>query len=70
MKFDLAQAAVETRQCNDLLSQAQYHVANARKMFEIEQEQKRKQEEEREQMRQKLLQEQVGFLDFFSILLF
>jgi hypothetical protein len=27
MKYDLARAAIEARQCQDLLSQAQYHVA-------------------------------------------
>src|SRR6218665_1539930 len=59
MKFDLAQAAIEARQCSDLLSQAQYHVANARKIDEQEKEQKRKQEEERDALRQKQLQEQV-----------
>lgn len=59
MKFDLAQAAIEARQCSDLLSQAQYHVANARKIDEQEKEQRRKQEEEREALRQKQLQEQV-----------
>jgi len=60
MKFDLEQAAVEARQCADLLSQAQYHVANARKIDEQEREQRRRQEEEREALRQKHLQEQVG----------
>jgi len=59
MKFDLEQAGVEARQCADLLSQAQYHVANARKIDEQEREQKRRQEEEREALRQKHLQEQV-----------
>jgi len=59
MKFDLEQAAVEARQCADLLSQAQYHVANARKIDEQEREQRRRQEEEREALRQKHLQEQV-----------
>jgi len=59
MKFDLEQAAIEARQCADLLSQAQYHVANARKIDEQEREQRRRQEEEREALRQKHLQEQV-----------
>jgi len=59
MKFDLEQAAVEARQCADLLSQAQYHVTNARKIDEQEREQRRRQEEEREALRQKHLQEQV-----------
>ena len=59
MKFDLEQAGVEAQQCADLLSQAQYHVTNARKIDEQEREQRRRQEEEREALRQKHLQEQV-----------
>ena len=51
MKYDLARAAVEARQCQDLLSQAQYHVARARKINEEEQAQRRKQQEERERFR-------------------
>ena len=31
-KYDLNHAAAEARQCTDLLSQAQYHVARARKL--------------------------------------
>ncbi|XP_052225618.1 RNA polymerase-associated protein CTR9 homolog [Dreissena polymorpha] len=53
MKFDLAQAATEARQCSDLLSQAQYHVARARKIDEEEQELRKHREEEREALRQK-----------------
>lgn len=60
MKFDLEQAAAEARQCSDLLSQAQYHVAKARKIDEQERELRRKQEEERDTLRQKQIQEQVG----------
>jgi len=48
------------RQCGDLLSQAQYHVARARKIDEQDRELRRKQEEERDAIRQKQLQEQVG----------
>ena len=58
MRFDLAAAAVEARSCSDLLSQAQYHVARARKIDEQEKEMRRKQEEEREALKQKHLQEQ------------
>uniref|UniRef100_A0A2R5LJB8 Putative rna polymerase-associated protein ctr9 n=1 Tax=Ornithodoros turicata TaxID=34597 RepID=A0A2R5LJB8_9ACAR len=58
MKYDLAQAAVEARQCQDLLSQAQYHVARARRMDEEEREVRRKQEEEREALRRKISEEQ------------
>ena len=31
-KYDLGHAAAEARQCSDLLSQAQYHLARARKL--------------------------------------
>ncbi|EEC04797.1 tpr repeat nuclear phosphoprotein, putative [Ixodes scapularis] len=58
MKYDLAQAAIESRQCQDLLSQAQYHVARARRMDEEEREIRRKQEEEREALRRKISEEQ------------
>ncbi|XP_062350258.1 RNA polymerase-associated protein CTR9 homolog isoform X2 [Cinclus cinclus] len=46
------------RQCSDLLSQAQYHVARARKQDEEERELRAKQEQEKELLRQKLLKEQ------------
>ncbi|CAO2582846.1 RNA polymerase-associated protein CTR9 homolog, partial [Lemmus lemmus] len=58
MRFDLALAASEARQCSDLLSQAQYHVARARKQDEEERELRAKQEQEKELLRQKLLKEQ------------
>ncbi|XP_063293935.1 RNA polymerase-associated protein CTR9 homolog isoform X1 [Pelobates fuscus] len=57
MRFDLALAATEARQCSDLLSQAQYHVARARKQDEEEKELRAKQEQEKEVLRQKLLKE-------------
>uniref|UniRef100_A0A8C4RTN3 RNA polymerase-associated protein CTR9 homolog n=1 Tax=Erpetoichthys calabaricus TaxID=27687 RepID=A0A8C4RTN3_ERPCA len=44
--------------CSDLLSQAQYHVARARKQDEEERELRAKQEQERELLRQQLLKEQ------------
>lgn len=47
------------RQCSDLLSQAQYHVARARKQDEEEKELRAKQEQERDQLRQQLMKEQV-----------
>ncbi|XP_028412693.1 RNA polymerase-associated protein CTR9 homolog [Dendronephthya gigantea] len=53
MKYDLAWAQSEARQCQDLLSQAQYHVSRARKIDEQEQEMRRKQEEEKELLRKK-----------------
>ncbi|CAG5856217.1 unnamed protein product [Menidia menidia] len=58
MRFDLALAASEARQCSDLLSQAQYHVARARKQDEEEKELRAKQEQERDQLRQQLMKEQ------------
>ncbi len=57
MKYDLARAAIEARQCQDLLSQAQYHVARARKIDEEERRQRRMQQEERERLRQRQLTE-------------
>lgn len=59
MKYDLAWAQTEGRQCQDLLSQAQYHVSRARKIDEEEQEVRRKQEEEREIIRKKKEGEEV-----------
>ena len=44
MKYDLARAAIEARQCQDLLSQAQYHVARARKIDEEERALRKKQQ--------------------------
>lgn len=58
MRFDLALAASEARQCSDLLSQAQYHVARARKQDEEERELRAKQEQERDLLRQQLIKEQ------------
>lgn len=46
------------RQCSDLLSQAQYHVARARKQDEEEKEHRAKQEQERDQLRQQMVREQ------------
>ncbi|KAJ8271509.1 hypothetical protein COCON_G00103680 [Conger conger] len=58
MRFDLALASTEARQCSDLLSQAQYHVARARKQDEEEKEMRAKQEQERDLLRQQLQKEQ------------
>ncbi|XP_022088278.1 RNA polymerase-associated protein CTR9 homolog [Acanthaster planci] len=58
MKFDLAQAVVEARQCSDLLSQAQYHVARARRQDEEERLLRQRQDQERDALRQKQLEEQ------------
>lgn len=59
MKYDLAWAQSEGRQCQDLLSQAQYHVTRARKIDEQEQEMRRKQEEEKELLRKQKEEEEV-----------
>lgn len=40
-------AEIEARRCQDLLSQAQYHVARARRLDEEEKSLRKKQEEER-----------------------
>ena len=55
------------RQCQDLLSQAQYHVARARKIDEEERDMRRKQEEERESLRMKVQQQQVLFAIFIVL---
>ncbi|XP_077994649.1 RNA polymerase-associated protein CTR9 homolog [Glandiceps talaboti] len=57
MKFDLNQASVEARQCSDLLSQAQYHVARARRQDEEEKAIRAHQEAEKEALRKKHLEE-------------
>lgn len=59
MRYDVTLAGLEARQCQDLLSQAQYHVARARKVDEEEKQLRRKQEEEREAFRLKQVEEQV-----------
>ena len=59
MKYDLAWAQSEARQCQDLLSQAQYHVTRARKIDEQQQEMRRKQEEEKELLRKMKEEEEV-----------
>lgn len=56
MKYDVAAAGAEARQCQDLLSQAQYHVARARRTDEEERQLRAKQEEERAAFRLKQLQ--------------
>lgn len=58
MKYDLASAGMEARQCQDLLSQAQYHVARARRVDEEEKQLRKKQEEEREAFRVRQMEEQ------------
>ena len=70
--FFLVGVLWDCRQCSDLLSQAQYHVARARKQDEEEKELRAKQEQERDQLRQQLMKEQVLVLlpskkRFFSL---
>uniref|UniRef100_UPI00358F4B51 RNA polymerase-associated protein CTR9 homolog isoform X2 n=1 Tax=Myxine glutinosa TaxID=7769 RepID=UPI00358F4B51 len=60
MKFDLAQAAAEARQCADLLSQAQYHVGRARRQDEEERAARARQQHERETLRQQQQQQQAA----------
>ena len=47
------------RQCSDLLSQAQYHVARARKIDEEEQELRKHREKEQEALRQKFEEDKL-----------
>lgn len=58
MKFDLGRAQIEAKQCQDLLSQAQYHVARARKVHEEEEKLRKKQKEEREKLKRMQLEMQ------------
>lgn len=46
-RFNIEIAGIEANQCQDLLSQAQYHVSRARRIDEEEKALRRKQEEER-----------------------
>ena len=55
------------RHTSDLLSQAQYHVARARKVDEEEQEVRRKQEAEKEALRKKKEEEEVRSTWYFSL---
>ena len=55
------------RHTSDLLSQAQYHVARARKVDEEEQEVRRKQEAEKEALRKKREEEEVRLTSRISL---
>ena len=55
------------RHTSDLLSQAQYHVARARKVDEEEQEVRRKQEAEKEALRKKREEEEVRWTARISL---
>ena len=62
MKFDLNFATHEARKCADYLSQAQHHLARARRVDDEERSLKERQEREREALRQKQLQDEVCVL--------
>ena len=62
MKFDLNFATHEVRKCADYLSQAQHHLARARRVDDEERSLKERQERERETLRQKQLQDEVCVL--------
>lgn len=52
-RFNIAVAGTEASQCQDLLSQAQYHVARARRIDEEDKSMRQKQEQERSIFKQK-----------------
>jgi RNA polymerase-associated protein CTR9 len=58
-RFNIAVAGTEAGQCQDLLSQAQYHVARARHIDEQEKQMRQKQEEERSAFKKKQEEERV-----------
>jgi len=59
MRYDVSLADIEAKQCQDLLSQVQYHVARAHKMDDDERAMRHKQKEERELYRIKQIEEQT-----------
>lgn len=61
MRYDVTLAGMEARQCKDLLSQAQYHVARARRVDEEERLLRRKQDEERTAFKMRQLEELVSY---------
>lgn len=61
-KYDLHHSAEEAQQCSDLLSQAHYHVARARKVDDEEKMIRKRQEEEREALRLKQIEELVRII--------
>lgn len=56
-RFNITVAGTEASQCQDLLSQAQYHVARARRIDEEEKSMRMKQEMERSAFKQKQVEE-------------
>ena len=61
MKFDLNFATKEASKCADYLSQAQHHLARARRVDDDERALREKQEREREALRAKQQEEEVCF---------
>ena len=59
MKFDLNFATHEARKCADFLSQAQHHLARARRVDDEERVLKERQEMEREEIVRKQQEEEV-----------
>ncbi|XP_068143351.1 RNA polymerase-associated protein CTR9 homolog [Drosophila tropicalis] len=56
-RFNIEVAGIEANTCQDLLSQAQYHVGRARRIDEEERSLRRKQEEEREAFKLKVAEQ-------------
>lgn len=65
MRYDVISAGLEAQQCHDLLSQAQYHVARARRIDEEERLLRRKQDEERTAFKLRQQEEMVKFFIFY-----
>ena len=59
MKFDLNFATHEARKCADFLSQAQHHLARARRVDDEERVMREKQEKERGELAKKHQEEEV-----------
>lgn len=54
LRYDLAAAGAEASQCRDLLSQAQYHVARARRLDNDERQLKQQQEEQMRKLQERI----------------
>jgi RNA polymerase-associated protein CTR9 len=62
-RFNIAVAGTEANQCQDLLSQAQYHVARARRIDEEERNMRQKQEAERSAFKAKQEEEKKRLME-------
>lgn len=58
-RYNIALASIEANQCQDLLSQAQYHVSRARRIDEEERTLRTKQEQERLAFKQRQEQDRL-----------